>query len=131
MRVRSIKLLVSVFCLMSATAFCMGGSAYAQGKKYALLIGLDNYRYVTSGIPTLKYAVADAEALGEVLEDNDYQVTVLTNDDAKREDIVEELNKFGFLTKPDDTFLLFFAGHGLKNEVLNKETYWLTYETRT
>jgi len=97
-------------------------------KKYALLIGLNDYRFAGSLIRRLEYAVHDAEDLDQVLENQGYDTTTLTNEDAKRENIVAELSKFASIVNESDTFLLYFAGHGVRNKRLNQKTYWLAYE---
>ncbi len=98
-------------------------------KKYALLIGLNDYRYAGSLIKKLEWAVNDATELDVALENQGYETTKLTNEDAKREHIVAELAKFASIVTEADTFLLYFAGHGVRNKRLNQKTYWLAYES--
>ncbi len=101
-----------------------------SGEQYALLIGISNYDYpgVRSGIVPLEFAHEDAKALKNRLE-KDFHAISLLNEDAKREDILNQLSYLQETIKPQDSFLLFFAGHGLRNPS-NQETYWLTYDTK-
>lgn len=100
-------------------------------RKYALLIGLNEYLHVGSGITQLQFAVHDVEALEEVFESAGFDsVTVLANERAERGQIVAHLYRIAQLARPQDTFVLFFAGHGVRNQVVNDETYWLTNDAR-
>jgi hypothetical protein len=84
-------------------------------RKYALVIGINEYR---NGIPRLKTAVPDAEAVAGVLEDeHGYEVEPLLDAAATAEAIV------GALAAPvaaglteDDSFVLYYAGHGVAHD---------------
>lgn len=52
----------------------------------------------------------------------------MKNDRAERQDILVQLNKLARTVKEDDIFLLYFSGHGVRNAVVNDETYWMTYD---
>ncbi len=121
-------------CILLVVILCLAESAPAQApprpKKYALLIGLDNYDEV-EGVTPLRFAVADANSLKEELALRGYdQVVALLNRDAEREDIVSELYRLASVIKKEDSFLLFYAGHGVRNTIVNDKTYWLTYDAR-
>ncbi len=100
----------------------------APPKKYALLIGINHYLSLSQGVPTLNYAVDDVDAMKDVLEEQGFEVTVRRNEDAERRKIVHELYRIAQLLNENDFFLLFFAGHGVRNKVFNDKTYWLTYD---
>ncbi len=100
----------------------------APPKKYALLIGINHYLSLSQGVPTLNYAIADVDAMKDALEEQGFEVTVRKNEDAERRKIVRELNSKAQLLNENDFFLLFFAGHGVRNKVFNNKTYWLTYD---
>lgn len=104
-------------------------SAQQAPKKYAFLVGINDYVAANRlGVPNLKYAVKDVEDLSDALERQGYQVRKLLDADAKRRSIVLHFYWYATHLGPEDTFLLFFAGHGLRNEAINKATYWLTNE---
>src|SRR3954447_8112543 len=111
------------------TCLCaMASSPAAAGEKWALLIGIDSLRATQAGINPLKFAGADVAALQQELEKQGYRVTALRDSGAKREDVFGELVRFAAIVKPEDTFLLYYAGHGVRNKAINHKTYWLTYD---
>jgi uncharacterized caspase-like protein len=89
------------------------------GKYYALVIGNNNYQALTD----LKTAVNDAEKIVEVLQRRyDVDTTLLLN--ANRYQILSALNEMrGKLTSADN-LLIFYAGHGVLDEV-NMRGHWL------
>jgi hypothetical protein len=106
------------------TAVC----APAQAAKYALIVGLNEYQNVRSGIVELKFAIADVQAIDVELRKLGFSTRLLENDRANRKTIVRELNRISYLARPEDTFLLYFAGHGVRRATADPTTYWLTYE---
>ena len=96
-------------------------------RKYALLIGLNEYLNVAT-VPYLKYAEKDVRDLESALRDQGYKVTVVLNGDAVRSRLVAELYKYATLVNEGDEFLLYFAGHGVRNRFPSRRTYWLTYD---
>ena len=104
--------------------------AQTEPKKYAVLIGLNDYIAVSSGVPQLKYAVADVDTLEKILKKLNFNVVTLPNNKAERSDIIRELYHQAAKIDEDDTFLLFFSGHGVRNKAYNNDTYWLTYDAR-
>lgn len=83
--------------------------------KFALLIGVSEY---SEGLRSISSAILDVEAMRRVLEHPDMgafdQVTVLSNPDkGSMERAVEDL----FTNRQrDDLVLLYFSGHGLKDQ---------------
>ncbi|MCP4043479.1 MAG: caspase family protein [Gammaproteobacteria bacterium] len=81
------------------------------GQSWAVVIGVNDYRH--RDIADLHYAVADAEAVAGHLPDKGWNVTILLEKQATRQNIVDMLSgdmeqKAG----PEDRLLVFFAGHG-------------------
>ena len=107
----------------------LGTSAWAQAppKKYALLVGLNKYLYQWA-VPQLQFAVNDARELKDVLEKQGWEVTLLLNEDARRERVVAEIYRHAWITTPNDDFILYFAGHGVRNRFSSKTAFWLTYD---
>jgi formylglycine-generating enzyme required for sulfatase activity len=80
-----------------------------QGKRWAVVIGIDDYEKV----PPLKYAVADAKAMAKILERRGFQVMGIYNRDATRRKIVGALgDKLIKKVAVQDSVLIFYAGHG-------------------
>lgn len=96
-------------------------------KKYAILIGLNHY--LAPRVAELKYATDDASELKKVLDQQGYdQAIKLLDSDAERNKIVAHLSRMAAIVRPQDTFLLYFAGHGLRSTLGRAPTYWLTYD---
>lgn len=119
--------------LVVAALMTSGPPAIAQTTptKYALVIGLNSFRHLNGRLQPLKFAAADARDVATVLERSGFIVTPLVNGQARRVDIVGELNRLARTIKRDDTFLLFFAGHGVQNTAISQDgVYWLTYDAQ-
>ena len=87
------------------------------GDYHALVIGNSRYEYLDD----LTTAGRDASDVAEVLRDKyDFEVELLL--DATRKDILTSLNRLRRELKETDNFLLYYAGHGVLDEI--KEGYW-------
>ena len=83
-----------------------------------MLIGNNSYR----NLPDLKTAVADAEAVAQVLKhDYGFRTTLLT--DATRGEILNALDSFLSRLRTDDNLLICYAGHGWLDKAANRG-YW-------
>ena len=97
---------------------------YLSGKYRALVIGNNNYDDPEKLWPSLKTAVADAEAVANILK-TDYgfaEITLLKN--AKQREIVRAFNQLAKTAQDSDSVLIYYAGHGYLNED-TKEGFWL------
>ncbi len=97
---------------------------YLSGKYRALVIGNNNYDDPEKLWPSLKTAVADAEAVAEILK-TDYgfaEITLLKN--TKQRDIVRAFNQLVTNAQENDSVLIYYAGHGYLNED-TKEGFWI------
>ena len=89
-------------------------------KKVALLVGNNAY---PDPIPALLTPIADIERVGEILRSRfDFEVTVLRN--ASKSDVARALNRLAASTQPEDSVLVFYAGHGYLHDDTNMG-YWL------
>src|SRR3990167_4501934 len=85
------------------------------GRKLALLIGIDSYEH---GVPALRNAVRDVQAVAEVLSaDHGYSVRCLLNEQATGERIRQELSALTQEIGDADRFVFYFAGHGIAEEL--------------
>jgi uncharacterized caspase-like protein len=83
-------------------------AAPAVRHRLAVLVGNNDYK---SPIPELETPVADVKKIADVLERQfGFETRVIKN--AGKADIVEALNKVAAEASPDDSVLLFYAGHG-------------------
>jgi len=94
------------------------------GKHHALLISVQDYN--DAHIANLAFPASDAEKLNEILV-RDYvfesnRVYILR--DPRRREILSKLLALGQVLGPDDSLLIFYAGHGLWSET-RQQGYWL------
>jgi uncharacterized caspase-like protein len=117
---------LAMLVLLGACALAGGVDAQQPApQRYALLVGIDDY--YEQGVAKLNYAAKDVESLGDRLRRQGYLVTTLPNANATRLDIVGHLLMMQETLKPQDTFVLYYAGHGLLREA-NHHIYWLNYK---
>ncbi len=89
-------------------------------RKVAVLIGND--RYTDARIPTLDNAANDARAVGATLQDTlGYETLVLEN--ATRAEILRTLNRLALQLEPQDSLIIYYAGHGEVVEATG-QGYW-------
>jgi Caspase domain len=84
--------------------------------KYALIIG--NTEYSDSGLAQLPAPSKDVENFARVLQDQDIcgfdHVSILLNQISST--VIEAIDEFFDQKKPDDLLVLYFSGHGVKDE---------------
>ncbi|WP_410793447.1 caspase, EACC1-associated type [Kribbella sp. C-35] len=86
-----------------------------MGRRRALLVA--TYEYEDAGLRQLNTPAQDAEALADVLEDPaiaGFEVQVLINQPTSR--VGEAIGEFYATAERDDLTLLYFSGHGLKDD---------------
>ena len=90
-------------------------------RKIAILVGVD--RYADKSIPPLENAVRDVNAVAKVLESRlGYEPIVLEN--ATRATLVGALNRMALTMAPQDSVVVYYAGHGELIETTG-QGYWL------
>ncbi len=89
------------------------------GRYHALVIGNNAY----SGMPALRTAVADAEAIAETLSTR-YGFTVDLLENATRYDIISAMSNLRATLTYEDNLLIYYAGHGVIDPVTERG-YWL------
>ena len=105
--------------LVTATA---QGKAVASsfGRYHALVIGIQNYQYLTK----LKTPLNDAREIARILRYKyGFEVTLLLDETATRKEILRSLEELRRNMKETDSLLIYYAGHG----ILDKDTgagYW-------
>jgi len=91
----------------------------SDGRYVALVLGSNDY----TGFEPLETAVNDARAVGEVLQSKfGFEVNVVLN--PTRKELISSLQSYKDRLKPEDHFLLYYAGHGVLDESTNRG-YWL------
>ncbi|HET9906629.1 MAG TPA: caspase family protein, partial [Anaerolineales bacterium] len=85
--------------------------------KYALIIG--NTEYIDSGLAQLTAPGKDAEDFARVLKDKEISafddVKVIVNEPSAL--VIESIDEFFDQKKPDDLLVLYFSGHGIRDEI--------------
>lgn len=98
------------------------------GKQWLLTIGIDDYLHW----PRLKTAVNDARAVRDVLLERYYfereNVVELFNAKATRKNILAALRELAHKVGPDDSLLIFYAGHGQLDSI-TKAGSWVPVES--
>ena len=84
-------------------------SANLEGKKYALVVGTDNYK--GAGWKKLSNAIGDAKAIRDELQTG-YGFEVQFLADKPMDTIYNAIREYYRILGPDDQFILYFAGHG-------------------
>ncbi len=89
-------------------------------RRLAVLVGNNGY---AAPIPPLETPVADVTRIAGVLQSRfGYETRVVT--DAGKARIIEELNRIAAEARPQDSVLLFYAGHGYLMDDTNMG-YWI------
>ena len=115
--------------VMPAAVAAVNALPAGVGKFYALIIGINDYQ--DPNINSLDFCIRDAEAFYGALTANytfeKENVKFLKN--ATMADIVTSLDYFAKIVKPIDSFVIFYAGHGVWNP--QSETgFWLPSDAR-
>lgn len=107
-------------CLIQAAEAPIGVAAVPAHRRFALLVGNNQYAVP---IPSLDTPIADVTTIAELLRNRfGYETRILK--DAGKTRIIEALNEIAAQALPEDSVLLFYAGHGyLLDDV--KMGYWI------
>jgi formylglycine-generating enzyme required for sulfatase activity len=100
----------------------MGGNT---GIKYFLGIAIDEYEHW----PQLRNAKRDVQAVAAVLQEKfGYQeehISLLTDSEASRENIIVQLDAYEACITRQDTLVIYFAGHGHLKKGKKEVGYWV------
>ena len=91
-----------------------GAAQWEQGTRYALVVGVSEYK--GAHVKPVPSAAKDAAALAQLLRYHGrtpYDVTLLRDRNATRGNVVGLLNGIVAKAGPEDSILVFFAGHGV------------------
>lgn len=106
------RLFVLVSCTMMAVALALFCEGQQPGRKFALLVGVNQYKH--PDLTKLRFSENDVTDLAKVLQDGGYQVTLLRGNEATKAKIEERLGEILNLAERGDSVVVAFAGHGLQ-----------------
>ncbi|MBI3636098.1 MAG: caspase family protein [Candidatus Rokubacteria bacterium] len=89
--------------------------AAQPGKRHAIVIGVENYPQGQEGAPPpLSFAARDARAIASALggASGAGTITLLVNEQATRDGVVNALRALRGTVKDEDSVVVFFSGHG-------------------
>ena len=94
------------------------------GKNYLLAIAIDNYKHIRK----LNNSVRDTDAVVGLLSKS-YRfdaanITRLYNSEATEKEIYRELKRLAVTLLPEDSLVIYFAGHGIFDEI-TREGFWI------
>ena len=75
---------------------------------YVVSVGISDYKCISD----LRLPSQDAKAVASLFIGEKSKVTLLTNQQATKENIVRTLNSVFMQAKPDDMIIFYFSGHG-------------------
>ena len=98
------------------------------GAYRALIIGINDYE--DPKIPDLKTPVNDAVAMAELLRVHyGFQVQLLLNRKATKENIYQSLRNLATSTKSDESVLIYYAGHGDLDRTFH-DGWWIPVDAK-
>ena len=100
-----------------------------QPKKWAIVIGVNNYNKNRTGYDSLPYAVNDSKKMYDTLINifgfKKERIKYIVNEKATKRNILSALLKITKQAKKGDDILIFFSGHGDKDK---KNAYLIPYD---
>lgn len=107
------------------------GSVPIAGEYRALIVGIDKYR--DSQIPSLTTAAKDAAAVRDLLIERygfkSEHVKTLFNEQATRDAVEGALYALGQEARPDDSVLIYYAGHG-QTDTEKERGWWVPFDAK-
>jgi len=133
--IRTLSLIV-IFIILSSTPFAhaargveiknrddLSHKSGKLGAYRALVIGINDYK--DPKIPNLKTAVNNAKEFANLLQTRyGFKVTMLLDRQATRQGIMDKMRELAANSLPDESILIYYAGHGDLDRVLN-DGWWV------
>ncbi len=104
-----------------------------RGQRWAVVIGISNYKYTHKGIPDLRFAHRDATEFYRYLRDDqgytEDHVRLLINEQATIMNVRDALLSFLRQAIEEDLVMIYFAGHGAPEQGDTQNLYLMCYDT--
>ena len=121
--------------LSQPSAVLIPGKPIPHGTLRAVLVGVDVYE--DKALPRLAYARADAKRFGRALETSEHRTvrtvraTQLVDAKVTPARVLAVVKAAAEATEPDDTLVIFYAGHGVDSSALGQTDPGLVLTTPT
>ncbi len=119
-----------------STGWANGNAETFNGRKFAVVIGISEYKYADAGLASLKYSGNDARAIAEFLTTPEGgrffpgDIKLLIDKDASLGAIRSALKETAGRAGRDDLVVIFIAGHGAPDPYSSGLLYFLLYDTK-
>src|SRR5438552_11486204 len=113
-----------------------GSAERFKGRKFAIVVGVSEYKYNDAGLRSLNYADNDARAVADFLrrpEGGSFSasdIKLMVNQDASLIALRSALNETAKRAGPNDLVFIFIAGHGAPDLLSPRNLYFLFYDTK-
>lgn len=113
-----------------------GAAEKFTGRKYAVVVGVSEYRFQDAGLKNLSYADDDAQAVGAFLQTaagggfSSADIKLLLNGDASLAAVRAALSETFKRAKANDLIFVFIAGHGAPDPLASQNLYFLLTDTK-
>jgi hypothetical protein len=117
-------------------AFSLGKPERFLGRKFAVIVGVSNYKYADAGLKSLNYADDDAGAIAEFLKTRQggqfaaADIKLLLNESATIAGVRSALNDVAKRARANDLVFIFIAGHGAPDPLASQNLYFLLHDTK-
>lgn len=111
-------------CFIALAAVAVAAISTAQfGRNWALVIGVESFE--SEDVASVPFAVADARSVADSLIRSGYpaeQVVLMTSDVTSgglrpsNVHVIEQIDRLAQRIQPEDSFLLYYVGHGITRE---------------
>lgn len=115
----------------------VGGKAKRfRGRKYAVIVGVSEYKFPDAGLRNLRYADDDARSIAEFLQTPKggsfarSDVSLLLNEQATLTAVRGALRETFNKAKSQDLIFIFIAGHGAPDPLATSNIYFLFNDTK-
>ncbi|MGI8638710.1 MAG: caspase family protein [Pyrinomonadaceae bacterium] len=113
-----------------------GAAEKFNGRKFAVIIGVSDYKFQDAGLKNLSYADDDAQAIASFLQTpagggfSSADIKLLLNQDASLAAVRSALNDTFKRAKSNDLIFVFIAGHGAPDPLASQNLYFLLTDTK-
>jgi CHAT domain-containing protein/uncharacterized caspase-like protein len=113
-----------------------GKAEVFRGRKFAVIIGVSDYKFQDAGLKNLNYADDDARAIAAFLQTPagggfaSSDIKLLLNADASLLAVRSALLETAKRARADDLIFIFIAGHGAPDPVASQNLYFLLTDSK-